>query len=1163
MAVQASYHQGDERFRGSGKQCCANSAVAIQCLYKLTSPSNWTSDTLNHILLEGDALYMSLSEKHDIEYFCSDDISKYVCKLSSPLHGSLNSRQTEGPMYVLEDALQILMDEHKCGCLITIGQSMPAYSMAIIKDANSYFVFDPHSRNEVGMLSSSGAATMTIHKDILAVKLFLQHLAASLKLAETPFEVAKLLNQCGVSDSDTDSEFSGFSAISEGEYTCKLYLAHDASHFLSDMSDVSDVSEMYCVEETDLDSISIIQDSDVENLNESDVFLNKINLEIFQEFSFSDDAKDDRVVETNDANMEKNNDNANAADDEDDEQDDSFDYDGSKDPDYVLDSDDNDNDDDDDDDNDDDDVPLINLKFKGKGRPNIKAVNVGRQGDSEVEIGSNKTNAIGVAYSLGNSEGEVSRLGNSGEGTGSQENSVVDRAKSSEVEVGILGNGEASIKANNEVEVSSVGNREEGSHNKSQDGVSSLENSEAASRGNCEVVVSNQGCGEVDGHGNNEIEVNTLGNDEVGHFSSTLTSTDRTDQIVGSNLQTISTDHTDHTLRSVNQTDFTDQTLPSDTQTTSTDCTDQTLRSDDQTIRKGTRKRQRNEVNWKRNITKRRKNSGQSYVSSSGKIKRAKKVKNGCGQNCRKKCHSKISPEQREAIFDEFWKLGSYPKQKEFLCSTVKESKVKRVRVRDTIIKDRKMSRNYLFQVNGLNVDVCQQFYKDTLDVSTTTISTALHRAAPHIHTSFPDRRGTHANRPNKIPDVIIQDIKDHIERFPRVESHYCRQSTSKEYLEGGLNLSKMYSLYSEQCHENNVCPAKESMYRYIFNNSFNIAFNSPAKDRCDFCSQYDNMNPDEQKAIHEKYEKHIQNKVAARAEKEKAKEASQTDQYVCAACFDLQQVMLLPKGNQSCLYYSRKLCNYNLSFYSLGTGEAYCYVWHEGIAGRGSCEIASCVYNFLQTMASKSIKSVETFSDNCGGQNRNRFFLTMLWYSMKTLKFDCMSHKYLERGHTQNENDSVHSSIEKSCKNIKIYTTSQWCTCMQMARRMKPYSVTEMGSDNFFDFKHLSTKVRNLDKDTQGFKIKWMKIKTISFHSENPDTAQIQYDFNKPCVYLNMQPNLRNKGKQLPCLKQLFRPGCNKQTIPHVKYYSLVKLCENNTIPSAYHAFYKDLPCE
>ncbi|KAH3853544.1 hypothetical protein DPMN_096071 [Dreissena polymorpha] len=104
-----------------------------------------------------------------------------------------------------------------------------------MKDACSYFVFDQHSRNEVGMLSSSGDATMTIQKDILGVKLFLQHLAASLKLAEKPFEVAKFLNitcsdQCGLSDSDADSEFSGCSTISEGEYTCKRCLAEKASY---------------------------------------------------------------------------------------------------------------------------------------------------------------------------------------------------------------------------------------------------------------------------------------------------------------------------------------------------------------------------------------------------------------------------------------------------------------------------------------------------------------------------------------------------------------------------------------------------------------------------------------------------------------------------------------------------------------------------------------------------------------------------------------------------------------------------------------------------------------------------------------------------------------------------------------------------------------------
>ncbi|KAH3853545.1 hypothetical protein DPMN_096072 [Dreissena polymorpha] len=105
MALQASFHQGDEKFKGRGKQCCANSVATIQCLYKLGSPSNWNSDTLNNILVKGGEMYMSLSQKLDMQYFSVDDISKYVCKSALPLHGSFNSTQTEGPVYVLEDAL--------------------------------------------------------------------------------------------------------------------------------------------------------------------------------------------------------------------------------------------------------------------------------------------------------------------------------------------------------------------------------------------------------------------------------------------------------------------------------------------------------------------------------------------------------------------------------------------------------------------------------------------------------------------------------------------------------------------------------------------------------------------------------------------------------------------------------------------------------------------------------------------------------------------------------------------------------------------------------------------------------------------------------------------------------------------------------------------------
>ncbi|WAQ94759.1 hypothetical protein MAR_007230 [Mya arenaria] len=303
-----------------------------------------------------------------------------------------------------------------------------------------------------------------------------------------------------------------------------------------------------------------------------------------------------------------------------------------------------------------------------------------------------------------------------------------------------------------------------------------------------------------------------------------------------------------------------------------------------------------------------------------------------------------------------------------------------------------------------------------------------------------------------------------------------------------------------------------------------------------------------------------MENKNLASDAKEIAKSIAESNPCEGAACFDLQQVMMLPKACQSGIYFSRKLNNYDLSIYSLGTGHAYCYVWNKTIGGRGSCEIASCVFSFLNTMASDNIKSITTFSDNCGGQNRNPIFLTILWYSVKALGFSKICHKYLERGLTQNENDSVHSTIERSCKNIPVYTTSQWVTCMRMARRSNPYHVTELTSEDFIDFKELSTKVRNLDTDSEGSKIKFLEIKTISFSSDCPDTAVIQYDYGCSLINLNVKPRLRNNDNTLPALEPHFRQA-DFPKLSKSKNDDLMTLCEKNTIPQAYHSFYKSLP--
>lgn len=59
---------------------------------------------------------------------------------------------------------------------------------------------------------------------------------------------------------------------------------------------------------------------------------------------------------------------------------------------------------------------------------------------------------------------------------------------------------------------------------------------------------------------------------------------------------------------------------------------------------------------------------------------------------------------------------------------------------------------------------------------------------------------------PNATPLETIQLVKEHIDSFPRIESHYCRRDSQKQYLLPDLNISKMYRLYKHDfCVQKNV----------------------------------------------------------------------------------------------------------------------------------------------------------------------------------------------------------------------------------------------------------------------------------------------------------------------------------------------------------------------
>ena len=261
-----------------------------------------------------------------------------------------------------------------------------------------------------------------------------------------------------------------------------------------------------------------------------------------------------------------------------------------------------------------------------------------------------------------------------------------------------------------------------------------------------------------------------------------------------------------------------------------------------------------------------------------------------------------------------------------------------------------------------------------------------------------------------------------------------------------------MYSLYLEECAENDNTPVSLNIYRSIFNTNFNLSFHKPMKDLCDLCTSYKNASENEKVKLKEKYENHIKNKNFARENKEtdKTYDKENEDSAFTAACFDLEEVLITSKAFESSMYYKRRLNTFNFSVYNFGSSEAYCYVWNESVSGRGACEISSCVYNFIDEMERQGKKKFVFYSDNCGAQNKNKHYVSMLWYALQKFNLQYIEHKYLEKGHTQNENDSVHASIERASRNVCVYTTPQWATLIRSARRKHPYNVKEMDLADF-----------------------------------------------------------------------------------------------------------------
>ena len=170
---------------------------------------------------------------------------------------------------------------------------------------------------------------------------------------------------------------------------------------------------------------------------------------------------------------------------------------------------------------------------------------------------------------------------------------------------------------------------------------------------------------------------------------------------------------------------------------------------------------------------------------------------------------------------------------------------------------------------------------------------------------------------------------------------------------------------------------------------------------------------------------------------------------------------------------------------------------------------------------------------------------------------------KYLEKGHTYNAADTVHSLIESKTRRLNIYSPREWYEKISSAKRSKqhPIQLVIVEQDIIFDWKDLAEKI-HLDKDESGKAIPWSKIRQITATSSSPQkfTFKVNFDAEQPTSV-----STRNVGRPVKfttyTLKKLY---AGPLPIAVAKLKDLLFYCDNNHVPVEDQGFFRKLiSCE
>lgn len=249
--------------------------------------------------------------------------------------------------------------------------------------------------------------------------------------------------------------------------------------------------------------------------------------------------------------------------------------------------------------------------------------------------------------------------------------------------------------------------------------------------------------------------------------------------------------------------------------------------------------------NWIRNRQRNARVRGEEYMTNSGKVIPAKRMQSPCKVTCRFKCRTRISDEDRQRSFDEYWGLANFILQRKFIFEHHKTLPVQRRRFRSAQGKPREYSSHYFLDKRNADgtvekVHVCESMFLKTFDICRNIVS-YLHKK---VQTGkVQDLRGISRRKLSPGHELAIEQIK----------------ANPFYHIEHPMSITKMFELYQQECHEKQIQPVKDHTYRKLFTENNECEFLKRDKVICEVCDSYYRSTDEGKKLLHGKYNEHIQ----------------------------------------------------------------------------------------------------------------------------------------------------------------------------------------------------------------------------------------------------------------------------------------------------------------